>query len=67
VNLHFGRNWGMSVKWLWMVLGLVPAVLFVTGGITWYARVVRRRTAAARADAASEAAVPSLAEEGAKS
>jgi uncharacterized iron-regulated membrane protein len=68
VNLHFGRNWGMTVKWLWMVLGLVPAVLFITGGITWYARVVRRRTAAAaKADAAGDAVVPSLAEEGAKS
>jgi uncharacterized iron-regulated membrane protein len=37
----------MSVKYLWVVLGLVPAVLFVTGGITWWARVVRKRGAAA--------------------
>ena len=35
----------MTVKWVWVVLGLVPAVLFVTGGITWWARVVRRRGA----------------------
>ena len=45
VNLHFGRAWGMPVKLAWVALGLVPAVLFVTGGITWWARVVRRQKA----------------------
>ena len=45
VNLHFGRAWGMPVKLAWVALGLVPAVLFITGGITWWARVVRRRRA----------------------
>jgi len=55
VNLHFGRNWGMTVKWLWMVLGLAPAVLFVTGFITWWSRVVKRRTAEiAKADRVGE-------------
>jgi uncharacterized iron-regulated membrane protein len=64
VNLHFGRNWGMTVKWLWMVLGLVPAALFVTGFVTWYARVVRRRRAEdAMADGAAEPALASLAED----
>jgi len=43
VNLHFGRSWGMPVKLAWVALGLVPAVLFVTGCITWWVRVVRRR------------------------
>jgi uncharacterized iron-regulated membrane protein len=47
VNLHFGRSWGMTVKWVWVVLGLVPATLFITGGITWWTRVVRRRAAGA--------------------
>ncbi len=45
VNLHFGRSWGIAVKYVWVVLGLVPAALFVTGGITWWVRVVRRRAA----------------------
>jgi uncharacterized iron-regulated membrane protein len=48
VNIHFGRSWGMTVKWIWVAVGLVPAVLFVTGGITWWVRVVRRRGAAPR-------------------
>ena len=65
VNLHFGRNWGMTVKYVWMVLGLVPAALFVTGFITWYARVVRRRNAeVAMAGRAGEPALASLAEDG---
>jgi uncharacterized iron-regulated membrane protein len=67
VNVHFGRSWGMTVKVVWVVIGLVPAVLFVTGGITWWARVVRRRAAdAAIADRAVEPAA-SLAEEAAQS
>ena len=61
VNLHFGRSWGMSFKWAWMVLGLVPAALFITGGITWWARTVRRR---AMADRETEPALAAIAEEG---
>jgi uncharacterized iron-regulated membrane protein len=65
VNLHFGRNWGMTVKYLWMVLGLVPAALFITGFVTWWVRVVRRRSAGgAIASPAGELAIPALAEDG---
>jgi len=65
VNLHFGRSWGMTVKLAWVVLGLVPAVLFVTGFVTWWVRVVRRRKAGAAIPArAGEPAIASLAEEG---
>ena len=64
VNLHFGRSWGMGVKVAWIAFGLVPAVLFITGGITWWVRVVRRRGAgAAVADRTDGPAAP-LAEEG---
>ena len=62
VNLHFGRSWGMSFKWAWMVLGSVPAALFITGGITWWARTVRRRNALA--DRQTEPALAAIAEEG---
>jgi uncharacterized iron-regulated membrane protein len=65
VNLHFGRAYGMTMKWVWMALGLVPAVLFITGGITWWVRVIRpRRKGAAATKGAGEAALPPLAEEG---
>jgi uncharacterized iron-regulated membrane protein len=40
-RIHFGRAYGTSVKWLYVVLGLMPAVLFVTGGIMWWNRVLR--------------------------
>lgn len=38
--LHFGNRWGWPVEALWVILGLVPAVLFVTGSIMWWNRVV---------------------------
>jgi uncharacterized iron-regulated membrane protein len=40
-RIHFGRAYGTSVKWLYTILGLVPAVLFVTGGIMWWNRVLK--------------------------
>jgi uncharacterized iron-regulated membrane protein len=64
VNLHFGRSWGMPGKLAWVVLGLVPAVLFVTGCITWWVRVVRRRRADAAIADRTDDQSPSLAEEG---
>ena len=47
-RLHFGRFRGLSpgltlaFKIFWVVLGLAPAVLFVTGGLMWWNRVVRK-------------------------
>jgi uncharacterized iron-regulated membrane protein len=43
VRLHFGRAFGPGIEVLWAVLGLLPAALVVTGLITWWHRVVRRR------------------------
>jgi uncharacterized iron-regulated membrane protein len=40
-RIHFGRAYGTSVKWLYTILGLVPAVLFVTGAIMWWNRVLQ--------------------------
>ena len=43
-RLHFGRWRNMPVlKAVWAVLGLVPALMFVTGVIMWWNRVLRRR------------------------
>jgi uncharacterized iron-regulated membrane protein len=44
IKLHFGRFGGLGVRFLWLALGLVPTVLFVTGFILWWTRVVRRRS-----------------------
>lgn len=43
LDLHFGRFRG--VLWaniLWVFLGLLPAVMFITGFILWYKRVGKR-------------------------
>ena len=40
-QLHFGRFSGITVKAIWTVLGLVPAVLAITGTLMWWHRVVR--------------------------
>ena len=40
--LHFGNFAGVKTKILWIVLGLIPPFLFVTGFIMWWVRVVSR-------------------------
>lgn len=41
-RLHFGRINGLT-EVLWTIFGLVPALLFVTGFLMWWNRVVRKR------------------------
>jgi uncharacterized iron-regulated membrane protein len=38
---HFGRFAGVWVKIAWTVTGLAPAVLFVTGTVMWWIRVLK--------------------------
>ena len=40
-SIHVGEFGGWPVKVLWVVLGLVPPALFVTGFIMWWCRVVQ--------------------------
>lgn len=39
-RLHFGRYFGLTAKILWVILGLLPVVLFATGAIAWWNRVL---------------------------
>jgi uncharacterized iron-regulated membrane protein len=39
--VHFGNRWGWGVEALWVIFGLVPVLLFVTGAIMWWNRVLR--------------------------
>ena len=53
--LHFGRINGIGIpckgpglcdaatKFVWAAFGLTPAIMFVTGGIMWWNRVVRKK------------------------
>ena len=49
--LHVGNFGGWAIRVLWLILGLAPSVLFVTGFITWWRRVVRPAYAPASAAA----------------
>jgi uncharacterized iron-regulated membrane protein len=42
VRMHFGRYGGMGVRITYVTIGLLPAVMFVTGAIMWWNRVLRR-------------------------
>jgi uncharacterized iron-regulated membrane protein len=46
VYWHFGRFGGMTGRLIWVVIGLIPGVLFVTGFIMWRMRGLRRQRAA---------------------
>jgi uncharacterized iron-regulated membrane protein len=41
-RLHFGRAYGLSIKILWGILGLIPSILLITGLMMWWWRVIRR-------------------------
>jgi uncharacterized iron-regulated membrane protein len=41
-KLHFGRFAGIKTKWTWAILGIIPPVLFITGAVMWWNRVVSR-------------------------
>ena len=41
--LHVGGLGGRAGRWAWFLFGLAPAVLFMTGSIAWWQRVVRPR------------------------
>ena len=40
---HFGNFAGTSVKVIWCVFGIVPVLLFITGLIMWWNRVLRKK------------------------
>ena len=61
-RLHFGRFAGWPVKTLWFVLGFSPIVLFITGFVMWWNRVVRPAMDSRKET--EEAPIPLLAEEG---
>ena len=56
-RLHFGRfrqvrkSLTLTLKILWVILGLAPAILSVTGVLMWWNRVVRRVVLQAPAEA----------------
>lgn len=44
IDLHFGRFRGtLWAAWLWTVLGLLPAFMYISGFVLWYRRVLKRQ------------------------
>jgi len=41
-KLHFGRFAGVKTRWTWAILGVIPPVLFITGAVMWWNRVLSR-------------------------
>ena len=54
--LHVGSFGGMTIRVAWLILGLAPPLMFVTGFIMWWSRVVRPRWLTARRSANEAAA-----------
>jgi len=54
-KLHFGRFAGIKTKWAWAILGVIPPVLFITGAVMWWNRVLSR--AFSRRDSFNEQSV----------
>jgi len=50
VPLHFGVYWGVGVKIIWAVLGLVVPTLAVTGLLMYWNRTLRRKWKQLRAE-----------------
>ncbi|MGY8791563.1 MAG: PepSY domain-containing protein [Pseudomonadales bacterium] len=42
INLHFGRFRGSWLGYVWVVLGLIPAVIYISGFVLWYRRVLKK-------------------------
>jgi uncharacterized iron-regulated membrane protein len=57
-RLHFGRWRNVWLETVWVIIGLIPAVMFVTGAVMWWYRVVRPARAKARRKASVPASVP---------
>jgi uncharacterized iron-regulated membrane protein len=58
-RLHFGRwrdpGWGPWLKAVWAVIGVVPAIMLVTGVIMWWNRKIRHRAVRNAPDAEAAA------------
>jgi uncharacterized iron-regulated membrane protein len=43
-RIHFGRWESHTLKIVWVVMGLVPVLMFATGAVMWWQRVLRKRS-----------------------
>jgi uncharacterized iron-regulated membrane protein len=62
-SIHLGDFGGQPIKFLWCILGLVPALLSVTGVIMWWNRVLKKKWRSLRASEKRRVLKPTLAAE----
>ena len=67
VRIHFGRWESDALKAVWVVLGLVPVLLFVTGVVMWWQRVFKKRLVTPAAPAVAGLALMAFVQVGAQS
>ena len=48
-SIHFGTWGGLTTRVLWLIAGLIPGALFLSGFLMWWNRVVRRKLRARHA------------------
>ncbi|MDA9909843.1 PepSY domain-containing protein [Gammaproteobacteria bacterium] len=42
IDLHFGRFRGSWLAYVWVVLGLLPAIMFISGFTLWYRKTLKK-------------------------
>lgn len=57
-GLHFGTFWGHSTRVLWLLAGLAPLVLYVSGVLMWWNRSLSKTARRLRAINAAQRTVP---------
>ncbi|MDT8067027.1 MAG: PepSY-associated TM helix domain-containing protein [Terriglobia bacterium] len=59
-SIHFGDFGGQSIKFLWFVIGLSPALLAITGLIMWWNRVLKKKWRNLKSPATQPISAPKL-------
>jgi uncharacterized iron-regulated membrane protein len=59
-SIHFGDFGGQTIKFLWFVIGLSPALLAVTGLIMWWNRVLKKKWRKLKSPAPRPISAPQL-------
>jgi uncharacterized iron-regulated membrane protein len=59
-SIHFGDFGGQSIKFLWFVIGLSPALLAITGLIMWWNRALKKKWRKLKSPATQPISAPKL-------
>ena len=60
IPLHFGTSWGLAIKVIWAIAGLVLPLLAITGLVMYWNRVLRHKWRRLRAAHGDSVTLPAL-------